>query len=224
MSLRIAFASFVLATTCFGSQIPLSPANVIGGSGSYGGNWQTGSFNATEILDQQTGLVSDNFGVSYWINPDGGPLNAYIVIDLGAAYHLSSLDLFNTHNSQYGDRGTGDFTIEAGNSVVNLGAAGFDLTGSTTVILNGTLVAAPVSDPITGQTFTLSDPGTYRYIKFEPHTVASAGAPCCGPNNYGLNELRAFETPLPNDNAPEPAPMALIASGLAAVALLRRRA
>jgi hypothetical protein len=224
MSLRIAFTSFVLATTCFGSQIPLSPTNVIGGSGSYGGNWQTGSFNATEILDQQTGPVSDNFGVSYWINPDGGPLNAYIVIDLGAAYHLSSLDLFNTHNSQYGDRGTGDFTIEAGNSVVNLGAAGFDLTGSTTVILNGTLVAAPVSDPITGQTFTLSDPGTYRYIKFEPHTVASAGAPCCGPNNYGLNELRAFETPLPNDNAPEPAPMALIASGLAAVALLRRRA
>jgi len=225
MNLRITFASCVLATTCFGSQIALSPSNVIGGSGSYGGNWQSGSFNATEILDQQIGPVSDNFGVSYWINPDGGPLAAYIVIDLGAAYHISSLDLFNTHNSQYGDRGTGDFTIEAGNSVVNLGAAGFDLTGSTTVILNGTLVAAPVSDPIAAQSFILSDPGTYRYLKFEPHTVASAGAPCCGANNYGLNELRAFEEPITTgDSVPEPAPMALLASGLAAVALLRRRA
>jgi hypothetical protein len=225
MNLRLTFAFCAVATTCFGSQIALSPSNVIGGSGSYGGNWQSGSFNATEILDQQTGPVVDTFGTSYWINPDGGPGNAYIVIDLGAAYHLSSLDLFNTHNSQYGDRGTGDFTIEAGNSVINLGAAGFDLTGSTTVILNGTLVAAPVSDPITAQSFTLSDPGTYRYIKFEPHTVAAAGTPCCGANNYGLNELRAFEEPInTGDSVPEPAPMALIASGLAAVALLRRRA
>ena len=99
MNLRLTFAFCVLATTCFGSQIPLSPTNVIGGSGSYGGDWQTGSFNATAILDQQTGPVSDTFGISYWINPDDGPFNAYIVIDLGAAYHLSSLDLFNTHNS-----------------------------------------------------------------------------------------------------------------------------
>src|SRR4051794_25797939 len=159
MSLRLTFAICAVATTCFGSQIPLSPSNVIGGSGSYGGNWQSGSFNATEILDQQTGPVSDNFGVSYLINPDGGALAASIVIDLGAPSPLSSLDLFNTQNSQYGDRGTGDFTIEAGNSVVNLGAAGFDLTGSTTVILNGTLAAAPVLDPIAAQSFTLSDPG-----------------------------------------------------------------
>src|SRR3954468_19693397 len=93
--------SLFFAISAFGSPVALSPSNVIGGSGSYGGNWQSGSFNATEILDQQTGPVSDNFGVSYWINPDGGPLAAYIVIDLGVAYHLSSLDLFNTHNSQY---------------------------------------------------------------------------------------------------------------------------
>jgi hypothetical protein len=198
---------------------------VIGGSGSYGGNWLTGTFNATSIFDQQTGPVSDNFGVSYWINPDDGPQNAYIVIDLGAAYHLSSLDFFNTHNSNFGDRGTGDFTIEAGNSITNLGAPGFDLTGPTVVILNGTLAAAPVADPINAQSFTLSDPGTYRYIKFEPHTVAAAGTPCCGANVYGLNELRVFETPVTTDGSvPEPAPLALLTSGLAAIALLRRRA
>lgn len=216
--------SLVVATSCFGGQVLLSPSNVIGGSGSYGGNWQSGSFNATEVLDQQTGPVTDIFTASYWLNPDNGPAGAYIVIDLGAAYHLTSLDLFNTHNTPYGDRGTGDFSIEAGNSVTNLGAAGFDLTGATTVILNATLLGVPISDPIAGQSFSLSDPGTYRYIKFEPHTVATSGNNCCGANNYGLNELKAFEGPVSTDGAaPEPGPMALLASGLAALALLRRK-
>ena len=120
----------------------------------------------------------------------------------------------------YGDRGTGDFSIEAGNSVTDLGAAGFDLTGAQPIILNATLLGVPISDPIAGQSFSLSDPGTYRYIKFEPHTVATSGNNCCGANNYGLNELKAFEGPVSTDGAaPEPGPMALLASGLAALAL-----
>jgi hypothetical protein len=45
--------------------------------------------------------VVDVFGASYWLNPDNGPANAYIVIDLGAAYHIVSIDLFNTHNSEF---------------------------------------------------------------------------------------------------------------------------
>jgi hypothetical protein len=215
---------FLTAMPAVAGLLSLSPSNVIGGSIPYGGNWQSGSFNATLILNQQTGAVSDAFGSSYWLNPDGGRADAYIVIDLGATYQVTSLDLFNTHNSNYGDRGTGNFQIRAGNSVVDLGGPGFDLTGSTTVILNGTLVAAPVVDPIAGQSFSVSDTNGYRYLRFEPLSVATANTSCCGANNYGLNELRVFgaEASAPQ-STPEPAAFVLMGSALVAISLIRRR-
>ena len=91
------------------SQISLSPANVIGFFGQY-----STLFPASAILDHQTGTISEPAqNGSYWLNSDNGPANAYIVIDLGAAFHLGSFDLFNTHNANFNDRGTGAFSIEA---------------------------------------------------------------------------------------------------------------
>jgi len=224
MHVRVAISLLIVVTACFAGQVALDPSNVIGASGSYGvtnalGGWNWGMFNATEILDQQTGPVSDVFGSTYWINPDGGPANAFIVIDLGSPYKLSSLTLFNTHNSNYGDRGTGQFRIEAGNAV---GAAawgyGLDLTGVTSILLSDTLNAVPVSDPITGQTFQVVAAGYYRYLKLEPLTTASWYGDCCGANVYGLSEFRAFGDPMP-----EPASIALSACGVALLAMLRRK-
>ena len=75
-------------------------------------------FPASSILDHQTGTINEpTQDGSYWLNSDNGPANAYIVIDLGAAFHLGSFDLFNTHNANFNDRGTGDFSIEASNSI-----------------------------------------------------------------------------------------------------------
>ncbi|MCU1238424.1 MAG: hypothetical protein JWP63_6391 [Candidatus Solibacter sp.] len=216
LGLCLIFASLSVAS---GSQLSLTTSDVIGFNGQY-----SGTFTAGSILNHQTGTISeptqDN---SYWLNSDNGPANAYIVIDLGAAYHITSFDLFNTHNGGFGDRGTGNFTIEAGNSVGAGVGPGFDLSGPTVELVNGTLVAAiPANDPLIAQTFTSSDGGFYRYIRFSPHSVASANGACCGSNVYGLNELRVFDGPVDN-SIPEPAPMALLAGGLGLLGWLRSR-
>ena len=76
----------------------------------YYGEWSS-QYTAASVLDHQNGIINEpNQDGSYWLNSDNGPANAYIVIDLGAAFHLASIDLFNTHNAFYGDRGTGAAT------------------------------------------------------------------------------------------------------------------
>src|SRR5688572_32998920 len=90
-------------------QVVLAPSNVIGGTNTYGGTFNSGTFNATLIANQQAGSISEPSQSGYWLNPDNGPANAYIVVDLGAAYRIDSLELFNTHNAGFNDRGTGDF-------------------------------------------------------------------------------------------------------------------
>lgn len=197
------------------TQLVLGPSNVIGSSGAY-----SSLFLAWQILDNQTGTVTEPVQSGYWLNPDGGPANAYIVIDLGGLFQIGELDFFNTHNAQYLDRGTGNFNVQAGNAVIDLGGGNYNLTGTMVTILTDTLAAA-ASDPIPAQTFPVSDTGHYRYLRFNPTSVASAGPPCCGPNVttvYGLNELRVFQT-----NVPEPASLTLMASAFAFAWLLRRR-
>jgi hypothetical protein len=222
MAFRIMAGAVVLAwagTAGFGaaqaSQIILAPSNVIGSSGSYG-EGAGYNFTAGSIFSQQTGAVSDVFSAgTYWLNPDNGPANAFITIDLGAAYSIGSFDLFNTHNTQYGDRGTGAFTIVGGNAITG-SAADYVLSGSTTLLASGTLTAAPVSDPIADQTFASLSTASFRYLEFLPTSVASANDPCCGANVFGLNELRVSAVP-------EPATWALMIIGFAGVGLTAYR-
>ncbi len=224
MPARVVVTLLLVAAVCPAAQIILSTSNVIGGTASWGGSGYTvGQYNDTKILDQQTGIVSDVVGSTfyYWLSPDNGPANAYILIDLGASYYVTSFDLFNTHNNTHNDRGTGNFRIEGGNAVTFVsGGQGYDLTGATGVLVNGTLTAAASPDPIGAQSFTATAPGYYRYIKFEPLSVATSGSSCCGANNYGLAELRVFEG---EPGVPEPASLSLLACGIAGLALLRRR-
>lgn len=218
-----AVAAALGSTGAQAAQIVLSEAAVIGNSGSYNfaANAQPGAFPAFRILDQQTGAISvENFGQGYWLNGDNGPANAYITIDLGAAYALASVDLFNTSNGGAGDRGTGAFDLAASDSVVLDGANGFTLDGIVAVVASGTLAAEAPGSAREPQSFSAS--GTYRYLQFRPKSVASATPICCGiVNNYGLNELRMFGDVA--NAVPEPGTWAMMIAGFGLVGAASRR-
>ena len=201
-------------------QVVLGPGSVVGSSGYY---TACCSFAPGSILDQQSGPVTEAFGAGYWLNPDNGPANAYLTIDLGATYVLSSVALFNTHNGDYGDRGTGSFAIYGSNSVAGGQLVGGVLLASGT--LNAELAGAGLTT-LTAQNFALS--GSFRYISFNPITDQASpnslfgpGVTCCGSNVYGLNEMRVFGSAVP-----EPASWALLIAGfgLAGAVARRRRA
>jgi hypothetical protein len=167
------------------AQIVLTPANVINSSTPYDTRFVAGN-----IFNNQSGVVSEpSQNGYYWLNPDNSNATAFIEIDLGAVYSLASIQLFNTHNWTYNDRGTGNFTILGSNSAV--------LSSFTTVVLADQL--NPVSsgssgnDPILGQSFNVS--GSFQYLEFLPTSVA-ATAPYSG-TAYGLNELRISAVPEP---------------------------
>jgi hypothetical protein len=220
LSMAIAGAALALSLAAGGAhaaQITLAPSSVIGDSGHY---TACCTFQAGNIFDQQTGAVTEAFGGGYWLNPDNGPATAFITIDLGAVYDLSSIDLFNTHNGGYQDRGTGDFTITGSNSVTDLGGGDFALVGGV-VVASGTL--APefnTAATITDQNFAAV--GSFRYLSFNPTSVSVGGSPCCGTNVYGLDELRVSGSAA--GAVPEPASWALMIGGFGmAGAMLRRR-
>jgi hypothetical protein len=200
------------SSVAWGGLITLNPSNVIGGTpGPFEGAWNSGTNNATHILNQQVGPVVDSPG-AYWLSQVSAP---YVTIDLGAEYRITSVELFNTHNWHYDNAGTGNFVLVGGSSVMDNGAVlGYALTGVTSTILSGTLIA-PLADPLTGETFAVSDPGSYRYLEFR--STAYAGA---FEGISGLNEMRLFSDTNP---VPEPASFALIGLGLAAGLLASRR-
>jgi hypothetical protein len=57
-----------------------------------------------------------NAPVSYWLAPNGST-NAYFILDLRGTFPIESIVLYNTHNRQAYDRGTGPFVIFGGNAI-----------------------------------------------------------------------------------------------------------
>ncbi len=210
LSLTLSIAAF--ANVANAGLIILDTSNVIGSTSPYGNQ-----FLAEYILDNQSGVITEtnqsanDVDGGYWLNPNNGTADAWITIDLGSGYAIDFIELFNTHNGRYFDRGTGDFRILAGNSVSQ-----GNLTGNISTLIDSTLLAEARSrtDPLTGQSFSVTNSNIFRYIQFRADSVAVGGRACCGANVYGLNEIKITAVPEPT---------ILLIFGISLVVLASRR-
>lgn len=200
------------ANTASAAMLTLAPSNVIGGSAldDSGTAFNSGQVNATMIFDQQSGTINEiPYGQThYWLS-QSSHANAYIVIDLGAQYTLNQIDLYNTHNWYYNDRGTGQFKIDGANAVTDTGnITGYDIFGATSTILTGALNAQN-GDSLINQSFSVSNTGNYRYLKFTALSVAAIHP--ISSLAYGLNEMKVYASAAPVPTLPA---IWLIGSGL----------
>lgn len=214
-----AAAVLFAATSADAAQIVLNSNSVVGSTGSL--NYAGFSYGAGNIFNAQQGAikVEQTGDGSHWLNPDR-PGPAYITVDLGSAVDNLQFDLFNTHNGQYNNRGTGLFEIWASNDLMADGANGYTLGGTIATIVSGALNAeAQQNSFLSAQHFAATDPSAYRYIQFRAITPISQPFT---PWAYGLNEMRVFsEAP---GAVPEPATWAMMILGFGGVgASLRSR-
>jgi hypothetical protein len=160
---------------------------VIDGSGSWDGGavgvgapFNGGTFPASLVVDGNFSEPADGT-VSYWLGREG-TLNEYFTLDLGESFAIDRIDLFNTHNRQFNDRGTDEFVI--------FGADAVDAANQLidpTPILAGNLSLVNSQDVITPNSFPFSAPVNARYLKFQSLTSQPTYA-----NNVGLNEIQVF--------------------------------
>ena len=211
--------------------ILLTPAAAIGGTptfldSDYKGELNiSGGYAAGNLFNQQTGDVNVTTQQgNVWFGTDlagAGPVNRWVTIDLGAAYSLSHIEVFNSNQS---DRGTGEISLYGANAIeVDADPFnGYTLTSPTLLINNASLTYAAGVNPIAGNIYTVGDQSAFRYLQI--WTLSYADTPL-SPTGTGLAELRVFEfTPAP---VPEPgtwAAAALLAGGAAFARWRRARA
>lgn len=201
--------------------IVLTPTSVIGGSPVFSANVYNSSssaYQAGNIFNQQSGSVDmSSQPFNAWFPSEAfGTTNRYVTIDLGASYVLSSIQIFNSNQA---DRGTAHFSLSGGNSLTTGALDGGLSTGSAvaspSTILGSTSLTYSTVNPVTGQSFAISDTTAYRYLTLTAIDVPSGG----GFANVGLAEVRIFGSAIP-----EPSTYAAIL-GVAALgcAIWRRR-
>ena len=159
------------------------------------------------------GSTSDIQGTNYWVTDNNAGLNAYFTLDLQGVFSITEIDLRNTHNDSWDDRGTGAFHILASTAV----DSSSQLISPTT-ILSGTLSDVSGEDPIAADVFTISNglaAGDYRYLKF----VVDSLAVYVNAGGAGLNEIEVQADIA--TNVPESSTNALIFCGVLIIFLSR---
>jgi PEP-CTERM motif-containing protein len=202
-------------------------APIVGGSGAYPAfqfnDPSAAPFETWNVTDGQnaspdndTGSITEpDQGGSYWLGTFGAQ-SGYFVLDLGASYNISQVELFNTRNARFDDRGTGDFRIVASNALTpGAPGTGMNLLGGVQIVA-GTLTPQTYSgsfsfnipDPLVPDWFSTSSSGPFRYLRFEALSVGAANDRGFPTNaGVGLNEIRVFEGIA---STPEPASMIVL--------------
>jgi hypothetical protein len=186
-------------------------ASVIAESGDWGSQFgqSPSQFPATNVLDEHHTEPPDpgtpvgangGSGIYEWLGREG-TLDTF-TLQLAGPSVITEIDLANTHNGIFNDRGTADFHIVAGNAVDGSG----NVLGGTT-ILSGTLSNVSGLGTIPFDTFAVSNPGAFQFLQFFPDSSTY------GNGNIGLNEIDVL------GNAVTPEPGTLTLMGIAAVTL-----
>ena len=74
-----------------------------------------GTFPVQKVIDGSVAEAQTD-PASYWITPNGTS-RIYFIMDLRGEYPIESISLYNTHNRQFNDRGTGPFRVSVANAV-----------------------------------------------------------------------------------------------------------
>ncbi len=161
------------------------------------------------------GSTVDTFATNYWVTADNQGVGAFFTVDLQGILSVGELDLRNTHNDQFRDRGTAGFSIFAATAV-----DGANKLIAPQLILSGTLTdthTLGAGATIPPDQFTSANgltTGDYRYLQFIVNTLPGYTS---GTNAAGLNEFEVYAVP-------EPSPSLLLGTGLlTALLVLRRR-
>ncbi len=178
-----------------GGNVALGQAVINGSSALNGPNYNQGAFSADRVTD---GSTNDVHSSNYWLGISNDPTQ-FFVLDLGAEYDITEIRLRNTHNQQWNDRGTLNFTITASTAV-----NGSNLLVSPQTILSDTLSNVANQDPIIADVFTASNgltETTARYLRFDSLTAIN--------NNAGLNEIEVYTNSTPSTGTPQALPLTI---------------
>jgi hypothetical protein len=143
-------AGLILGLASSVEAAPLSYSNSVQCTGFYSAGSET--FPCDRINDN---IVTDGPGAvdlwSFWLGRQATGLET-LTVDLGGLFTLSQVDLYNTHNRGYNDRGTLDFRMWISSAPV----APTNNPGDTfgTLILDGTLTFAANQAPNAAQTYS----------------------------------------------------------------------